>query len=179
MFGGMAFFLNGNMCAGVWKEYLVVCLSPEESKEAPLLAYRDGRRRQLSGEMGEHTVGATGARNCRLNSRIGLFDPKRLTPIPSRWRSMQPPSRRTSSSSQRSARPQQVATRFPNRKRVDCWRVARIKSPVRRVLGTTDHCPDTGWRQSAAIFHSTRLRIPAHTPCETGFPKGFGFVRVF
>ena len=34
MFGGIGFFLNGNLCAGVWKEFLVVCLSPEESKEA-------------------------------------------------------------------------------------------------------------------------------------------------
>ena len=34
MFGGIGFFLNGNLCAGVWKEFLVVCLSPEGSEEA-------------------------------------------------------------------------------------------------------------------------------------------------
>lgn len=34
MFGGIAFFLNGHLCAGVWKEFLVVCLSPEDSEEA-------------------------------------------------------------------------------------------------------------------------------------------------
>ena len=34
MFGGIGFFLKGNLCAGVWREFLVVCLSPEESAEA-------------------------------------------------------------------------------------------------------------------------------------------------
>ncbi len=34
MFGGIGFSLNGNLCAGVWKQFLVVCLSPKESEEA-------------------------------------------------------------------------------------------------------------------------------------------------
>jgi len=36
MFGGVGFLLNGNMCVGVWKEELILRLSPEQSDEALL-----------------------------------------------------------------------------------------------------------------------------------------------
>ena len=34
MFGGIGFLLRGNMCCGIWKDLLVVRLSPEESAKA-------------------------------------------------------------------------------------------------------------------------------------------------
>jgi TfoX/Sxy family transcriptional regulator of competence genes len=34
MFGGVGFLLNGNMCVGVWKEYLIVRVGPETYDEA-------------------------------------------------------------------------------------------------------------------------------------------------
>jgi TfoX/Sxy family transcriptional regulator of competence genes len=34
MFGGIGFLLKGNLLVGVWKESLIVRLSPEESQEA-------------------------------------------------------------------------------------------------------------------------------------------------
>src|ERR1700682_6344527 len=34
MFGGIGFLLNGNMLVGVWKESLIVRLSPEQGEEA-------------------------------------------------------------------------------------------------------------------------------------------------
>src|SRR5438874_12689387 len=36
MFGGLGFLLNGNMLAGVWKNSLIVRLSPEEATDALL-----------------------------------------------------------------------------------------------------------------------------------------------
>jgi TfoX/Sxy family transcriptional regulator of competence genes len=30
MFGGAGFLINGNMCVGVWKEFLIVRLDPED-----------------------------------------------------------------------------------------------------------------------------------------------------
>ena len=34
MFGGVGFLLNGNMLVGVWKEFLIVRLGPEEGTKA-------------------------------------------------------------------------------------------------------------------------------------------------
>ena len=34
MFGGVSFLLNGNMLVGVWKEFLIVRLGPEEGTKA-------------------------------------------------------------------------------------------------------------------------------------------------
>jgi len=34
MFGGIGFFVNGNMCCGIWKDLLVVRLSPEDAAKA-------------------------------------------------------------------------------------------------------------------------------------------------
>ena len=34
MFGGVGFLLNGNMLVGVWKEFLIVRLGPEEGQKA-------------------------------------------------------------------------------------------------------------------------------------------------
>ncbi len=34
MFGGVGFLLNGNILVGVWKESLIVRLSPDEGDEA-------------------------------------------------------------------------------------------------------------------------------------------------
>lgn len=34
MFGGVGFLLNGNMLVGVWKEFLIVRLGPEEGEKA-------------------------------------------------------------------------------------------------------------------------------------------------
>lgn len=34
MFGGIGYLLNGNMLVGVWKDSLIVRISPEESDEA-------------------------------------------------------------------------------------------------------------------------------------------------
>jgi TfoX/Sxy family transcriptional regulator of competence genes len=34
MFGGIGFLLYGNMCCGIWKDLLVVRLSPEEAARA-------------------------------------------------------------------------------------------------------------------------------------------------
>ena len=34
MFGGVAFLLHGNVCAGIWKESLVLRLGPEQAAEA-------------------------------------------------------------------------------------------------------------------------------------------------
>lgn len=34
MFGGIGFFVFGNMCCGIWKDLLVVRLSPTEASEA-------------------------------------------------------------------------------------------------------------------------------------------------
>ena len=36
MFGGLAFFLNGNMLVGVWKESLIVRLGPDQGEKALL-----------------------------------------------------------------------------------------------------------------------------------------------
>jgi len=36
MFGGVGFLLNGNICVGVWREELILRLSPEESDQALL-----------------------------------------------------------------------------------------------------------------------------------------------
>jgi len=34
MFGGLGFLLNGNMCLGVWKEYLIVRVGPDAYDDA-------------------------------------------------------------------------------------------------------------------------------------------------
>jgi hypothetical protein len=34
MFGGLGFLLNGNMCVGVWKEYLILRLGPDDGPTA-------------------------------------------------------------------------------------------------------------------------------------------------
>ena len=34
MFGGIAFLLNGNMCVGVWKRYLIVRLGKDKHEQA-------------------------------------------------------------------------------------------------------------------------------------------------
>jgi len=34
MFGGIGFLLNGNMCCGVWKEYLILRLGPKSADAA-------------------------------------------------------------------------------------------------------------------------------------------------
>jgi TfoX/Sxy family transcriptional regulator of competence genes len=34
MFGGVGFLLNGNMLVGVWKEFLIVRLGPEDGQKA-------------------------------------------------------------------------------------------------------------------------------------------------
>ncbi len=34
MFGGIAFLVYGNMCCGIWKDSLIVRMSPEESTKA-------------------------------------------------------------------------------------------------------------------------------------------------
>ena len=34
MFGGVGFLLNGHMCVGVWKEFLIVRLGPDQAEEA-------------------------------------------------------------------------------------------------------------------------------------------------
>jgi TfoX/Sxy family transcriptional regulator of competence genes len=36
MFGGICFLLNGNMLVGVWKEFLIARLGPEQGEEALL-----------------------------------------------------------------------------------------------------------------------------------------------
>jgi hypothetical protein len=39
MFGGMCFFLNGNICVGVWKNSLIARLGPEQGADALLQPY--------------------------------------------------------------------------------------------------------------------------------------------
>lgn len=39
MFGGIAFLVHGNMCCGIWKDLLVIRVSPEEATEALLKPY--------------------------------------------------------------------------------------------------------------------------------------------
>jgi TfoX/Sxy family transcriptional regulator of competence genes len=34
MFGGVGFLLNGNMCVGAWKEYLILRVGPDNYDEA-------------------------------------------------------------------------------------------------------------------------------------------------
>ena len=34
MFGGIGFILNGNMCVGVWKDFLILRLGPAKYEEA-------------------------------------------------------------------------------------------------------------------------------------------------
>ena len=34
MFGGIGFMIHGNMCTGIWKDLLVIRLSPEEADKA-------------------------------------------------------------------------------------------------------------------------------------------------
>jgi hypothetical protein len=34
MFGGLGFLLSGNMCVGVWKEYLILRLGPDDAPTA-------------------------------------------------------------------------------------------------------------------------------------------------
>lgn len=34
MFGGIGFMMNGNMCVGVWKEYLILRLGPDQYEGA-------------------------------------------------------------------------------------------------------------------------------------------------
>jgi hypothetical protein len=34
MFGGVGFLLHGNMCVGVWKEFLILRIGPEAYEEA-------------------------------------------------------------------------------------------------------------------------------------------------
>ena len=34
MFGGMGFLLHGNMCVGVWKEFLILRVGPEDYEDA-------------------------------------------------------------------------------------------------------------------------------------------------
>ena len=34
MFGGIGFLLNGNMCLGVWKEFLILRLGPDDAPTA-------------------------------------------------------------------------------------------------------------------------------------------------
>lgn len=34
MFGGLCFLLNGNLCVGVWKHYLILRIGPEEAMDA-------------------------------------------------------------------------------------------------------------------------------------------------
>jgi hypothetical protein len=36
MFGGLGFLLHGNMCVGVWREFLILRLGPEQTAEALL-----------------------------------------------------------------------------------------------------------------------------------------------
>ena len=33
MFGGICYLTNGNMCFGIWKEYLIVRMSPDTAEE--------------------------------------------------------------------------------------------------------------------------------------------------
>ena len=100
---------------------------------------RRGDKHRLDFSVAVRSGGWTSRRELRsMPSRRGVCQddtPLQLTKSSSTERPMQPPSRRTSSSSQRSARPQQVATRFPNRKRVACWRVPKIKAALRHVSG--------------------------------------------
>jgi TfoX/Sxy family transcriptional regulator of competence genes len=34
MFGGVGFLLHGNMCVGVWKEFLIVRIGPDDYEDA-------------------------------------------------------------------------------------------------------------------------------------------------
>jgi hypothetical protein len=47
MFGGIAFLLNGNMCCGVHKTYMIVRLDPEQTEKA--LSDRHTRPFDLTG----------------------------------------------------------------------------------------------------------------------------------
>lgn len=52
MFGGLGFFLNGNMCVGVWKESLVARVGPEEYGQAlqePFVSEFDITGRAMTG----------------------------------------------------------------------------------------------------------------------------------
>ncbi|MEX1028148.1 MAG: TfoX/Sxy family protein [Candidatus Paceibacterota bacterium] len=52
MFGGLGFFLNGNMCVGVWKESLVARVGPKQYDQAlqePFVSEFDITERAMSG----------------------------------------------------------------------------------------------------------------------------------
>ena len=52
MFGGVGFLLHGNMCVGVWKEYLIVRIGPEaydEALEQPYVCEFDITGRPMKG----------------------------------------------------------------------------------------------------------------------------------
>ena len=47
MFGGVGFLLNGNMCCGVWREFLILRVGPE--RYAELLGHPDVREFDITG----------------------------------------------------------------------------------------------------------------------------------
>ena len=52
MFGGVGFLLHGNMCVGVWREYLILRLGPEQAEDAlrePFVKPFDITGRAMSG----------------------------------------------------------------------------------------------------------------------------------
>ena len=52
MFGGNGFLLHGNMCVGVWREYLILRLGPEQAEDAlrePFVKEFDITGRAMSG----------------------------------------------------------------------------------------------------------------------------------
>jgi len=52
MFGGVGFLLSGNMCCGVWKEFLILRIGPaayEKALEAPFVREFDITGRAMTG----------------------------------------------------------------------------------------------------------------------------------
>ena len=52
MFGGLGFLLRGNMCVGVWKEFIILRLGPQQAEEAlrePFVKPFDITGRAMSG----------------------------------------------------------------------------------------------------------------------------------
>ncbi len=49
MFGGIGFLLNGNMCVGVWKEFLILRIGPSKYEEA--LAEPDVKEFDITGKV--------------------------------------------------------------------------------------------------------------------------------
>ena len=52
MFGGIGFLMHGNMCVGVWREYLILRLGPEQAEDAlrePFVKPFDITGRAMSG----------------------------------------------------------------------------------------------------------------------------------